>query len=382
MTDPLPRHVLTVLHAAERTGPPLFALRFLRWLRAQRPEWRTDTLFLDGGGVLLGDFEALGRVVVREHAPTTSHTWAASRLADRAVRREVAALGSPDLVHVHCAGSMRAIPLLPEALLLCHLHELSVGTDFHLDPGARRHLSEATRYVAVSDAVRTQFLDHFPVPPERVERQWGFVDRESLDVVPDRSALGASDDDFLVVSSGVRHWRKAPELFLRIARRATVLYPERRWQFVWVGGSATHGGPDAYARLAAGTGLGDTVRFIDHVHDPLPLIAAADVFMLPAREDAFPLVCVEAAALGRPVVSFDNGGTPELIRAAECGRVIRFPDVDGMVEALAHLADSPLERGRLGGAAATFARRHLLLDQRGPELLNTIEATIGHRSST
>ena len=370
------RHVLTVLHAAERTGPPLFALRYLRWLKEQRPGWRTDTLFLDSGGDLVGAFENLGEVVIRERAGSTSHAWAASRLADRGLRRRLGDLGPLDLVHVHCAGSMRAVPILPSAPVLCHLHELSVGLDFHLDPGARRHLTEAQQYIAVSNAVRIEFLERFPVPPERVEQHWGFVDRGSLDVVPDRAALGAGDDDFLVVSSGVRHWRKAPELFLRVAHRARVRHPGRRWRFVWIGGGSPHGGPDAYAHLTAEVGPTGTVRFVDHVEDPLPLIAAADVFLLTAREDAFPLVCVEAAALGRPIVSFDSGGTPELIRAGDCGRVVRFPDVDGMADALERLAADSGERQRLGTAAMEFATQNLLLEHRGPGLLAAMEATM------
>ena len=376
MSAPSERHLLTVLHAAERTGPPLFALRFLRWLHEQRPGWRTDTLFLDGGGDLLGAFEALGRVVVRERSSPAGQSWTAARMADRGVRRRVADLGRPDLVHVHCAGSMRAVPMLPDAPLLCHVHELSVGLDYHLDPGARSNIDRADHYVAVSDAVRTEFVERFQVDPARIERQWGFVDREALEVRPDRAALGAADDRFVVVGSGLRHWRKGPELFLRVAHRAVQLHPDRPWRFVWVGGGSAHGGADAYERLATESGLGDVVRFIDHVEDPLPLIAAGDVFLLTAREDAFPLVCVEAAALGRPLVSFDSGGTPELIRAADCGRVVRFPDVDGVVEALDRLAADPAERERLGKSAAAFATANLVLDARGPQLLATLETVM------
>ncbi|MCB1007208.1 MAG: glycosyltransferase, partial [Acidimicrobiales bacterium] len=95
-----------------------------------------------------------------------------------------------------------------------------------------------------------------------------------------------------------------------------------------------------------------------------------------AREDAFPLVCVEAAALGRPIVSFENGGAAELIRRSGCGRVVPFPDVDAAVGALTHLADEPAERAALGAHAAEFAADHLVLDRRGPGLLGIRERTM------
>ena len=371
------RHLLTVLHAAERTGPPVFALRFLRWLREARPGWRTDTLFLDAGGELLDDFEALGRVIVRDPATSSAHPWLGGRIRDRRLREELRDLGPLDLVHVHCAGSMWVLPLLPDAPVVCHLHELSVGLDYHLDPGARRHLVRADRYVAVADAVRTEFLRRFDVPANRVERQWGFVDRDALGVQPDRAAARADRDDFLVIASGVRHWRKAPELFIRVAHRARVRFPDRPWRFVWIGGGRADS-PDAYVASTDDGSTVSPVAFIDHMDEPLPLIAAADVFVLTAREDAFPLVCVEAAALGRPIVTFDNGGTTELLRAGGCGQVIPYPDVDAMVDALERLAADADERKRLGDAAAAFASEHLQLDARGPELVATLESTMAH----
>lgn len=380
MTQHHDPRLVTVLHAAERTGPPLLALRFLRWLRNERPDWHLDTVFLDGGGDLVPDFEALGQVIVAPPVNRTTSSWRPAHAASRALAKQLRSLGPIDLVHVHCAGSMRVVPTLPDAPVLCHVHELSVGLDFHLDLGARRYLPSAQRYVAVSDAVRAELLHRFPIDPSLVERQWGFVEIAALDVVPRRElpdGTVVADDEMLVVASGVRHWRKAPELFLRVGARCRELHAEQAWRFVWIGGDHDEG----LERLTAAAGLDDMVTWIDHVDDPLPSIAGADVFMLPAREDAFPLVSVEAAALGRPLLSFDSGGTPELIDAAACGRVVPFPEIDAMVADLADLAATPATRATLGAAGAAFAREHLTIATAGPRLLATIESTMTHRTT-
>jgi len=361
-----------VLHAAERTGPPLFALQFLRWVREQRPDWQLSTLFLAEGD-FTDPFGELGSVVVRPVTPPAGPGWVGTMRLDRSIRRRLRALGPVDLTHVHCAGSMRVVPVLPDAPVLCHVHELSVGLDYHLNRGAREHFTDASHYVAVSDGVRDEVLARFPVDPAAIERQWGFVDRRRL---PSTRAddLPATDPAarFLVVASGVRNWRKAPELFLRTAHLARTLHPEVPWQFLWIGGR--DGG--ALQREVDAAGLGDVVQVVDHVDDPLGRIAAADVFLLSAREDAFPLVCVEAAALGRPIVSFDSGGAAELIAAAGCGVVVPFPDVAGVVTALHELAVDDSTRRRLGDAAASFAAEHLTLDVAGPRLLATVEAAM------
>lgn len=371
-------HLLTVLHAAERTGPPLLALQFLRWLRGVEPDWQLSTLFLDAGGPLEAEFAELGAVVlaggrVPFGAGRRRLRRAQIAVGHRRLRHELRRLGPVTVSHVHCAGSMRVVPALPDAPVLGHLHELSVGLDLHLGPIARRHVATADRYVAVSDGVRAEFLARFAVDPTRVERQWGFVDLDRLPADPPGAGIEPVAEEMVVVSSGVRHWRKAPELFVRVALAARALAPEIPWRFVWVGGHDVGGLED----LVEQAGLGDLITFLPHQDDPLTWIASADVFVLPAREDAFPLVCVEAAALGRPIVTFDNGGAAELTTVAGAGRVVPFPDTWAMGAVLVDLARDPAGRAALAQAARTFARRELLLSTAGPRLLRSIRATAG-----
>ncbi|MGB6057110.1 MAG: glycosyltransferase family 4 protein [Microthrixaceae bacterium] len=371
------RHLLSVIHAAERTGPPLLALQFLRWLKEQRPSWQLSTLFLDAGGPLVEDFERLGPTVVNASSPDAAderHPWLAKGIRERRIQRTLTGLGHLDLAHVHCAGSMRAIPMIPRSSVLCHVHELSVGQDFHLGEAARRELPNADRYIAVSDSVRKELLARFDIAPELVERQWGFVDEAKLPVTvghsPERGSVReAASTTMVVIGSGVRHWRKAPELFVRVALRARELHPQIDWQFQWIGGSDNSG----LEQQVIDAGLDQTVRFIPHQVEPLRWVAAADAFFLSAREDAFPLVVVEAAALARPIVSFESGGAAELIRSADCGAVIPFPDVDAACNALAELATDKERRNKLGEAGAEFARENLVLSVAGPALLASIE---------
>ena len=83
--------------------------------------------------------------------------------------RRLAANGPVDVAHVHCAGSMRVLDVMPAVPVVCHLHELSVGLDLHLRPRAAQLLPTADRYVAVSDAVRREFLERFSVDPGSVQ---------------------------------------------------------------------------------------------------------------------------------------------------------------------------------------------------------------------
>lgn len=59
------------------------------------------------------------------------------------------------------------------------------------------------------------------------------------------------------------------------------------------------------------------------------IYSAADVFVNPTREENYPTVNMEALACGTPVVTFDTGGSPELLDET-CGVVVAKNDVDAM----------------------------------------------------
>jgi glycosyltransferase involved in cell wall biosynthesis len=83
---------------------------------------------------------------------------------------------------------------------------------------------------------------------------------------------------------------------------------------------------------------------------PADYMAAADVFVLTSREDPYPLVCLEAAALEKPIVCFEGGGgTPEFVEA-DCGFVVPYLDIIGMADRVISLLDSPDCRDNLGAS--------------------------------
>lgn len=63
------------------------------------------------------------------------------------------------------------------------------------------------------------------------------------------------------------------------------------------------------------------------------IYSAADVFAMPTREENYPTVNMEAIACGTPVVTFDTGGSPEMLNE-KVGRVVPVDDVDEMINAI------------------------------------------------
>lgn len=61
--------------------------------------------------------------------------------------------------------------------------------------------------------------------------------------------------------------------------------------------------------------------------------SAADVFVMPTREENYPTVNMEAIACGTPVVTFDTGGSPEMLDA-KTGIVVEANDIEATKKAI------------------------------------------------
>jgi glycosyltransferase involved in cell wall biosynthesis len=104
--------------------------------------------------------------------------------------------------------------------------------------------------------------------------------------------------------------------------------------------------------------------------------AAMDVFVLPSREDPFPLVCLEAAAAGRPIVCFENaGGMPEFVED-DCGFVVPYMDIEAFAERLTRLIDDSQLRTRMGEAARNKVRSRHNVAVAAPLLFDAMQRTL------
>jgi glycosyltransferase involved in cell wall biosynthesis len=72
----------------------------------------------------------------------------------------------------------------------------------------------------------------------------------------------------------------------------------------------------------------DNDRFLSLVY------SAADIFLLPTLQDNLPNTAVEALSCGVPVVAFDVGGLPEIIRDGVEGRLVPAGDIPAFADAI------------------------------------------------
>ena len=97
------------------------------------------------------------------------------------------------------------------------------------------------------------------------------------------------------------------------------------------------------AQQAADLGISHAVDLIGWVApDAVPsLINSVTIVLMPSRHDSLPLVALEAAWMGRPIVATRVGGLPECVVDGKTGTLVKSEDIDGLGRALTSLLDAP-----------------------------------------
>jgi glycosyltransferase involved in cell wall biosynthesis/GT2 family glycosyltransferase len=136
---------------------------------------------------------------------------------------------------------------------------------------------------------------------------------------------------------------KRPEWFARAASRLG-----HRADFVMTGE-----GP-CRADLEDWAGRAPALHLLGPVTHAGDVLAALDVLCVTSEVEGIPLVAMEAAALGVPVVTTDVGGLREVVRDGVNGRLVPAGDPDRFVEELEAILVEPGHLARLQSGAAAL----------------------------
>jgi glycosyltransferase involved in cell wall biosynthesis len=349
--------VVFLLHEANRSGAPIALLRFVRWLRSRsdvscevlvaRTGPLVDALAAHADVRVVDDRTGDGELLRREPTLVFANSVFSHPLAERL------RLGR------------RGVPLLT------YVHELQQGL-----AGLDVRVSSAGvhRYAAVSEGVARNLVAGHGIAPAAVDLCPPFLDAGRFRAVPAaavaraRRRLGGLGRRIVVGACGTLWPYKGPDLLIDLAAAHTRAAGRADVRFAWIGGDWRSAEGCTLARRVAAEGLDDIVTIVPEVADPRPYLRALDVFALTSREDPFPLVAVEAAALGKPIVCFGTGGAPELVRAA--GGVVVPPfDVGAMADAVDQLARHPDRRAEVGERGAAYVDAELGIDAGGDRLI-------------
>ncbi len=234
------------------------------------------------------------------------------------------------------------------------LYRLNAGVSGLLGRIAERvcfPLENPRRFVCVSEGVAQEIRTYFPRFADRTVVIPNGVDTEAFapgarraEAAALRERLGIAPEQLVAIFVGSEWERKGLEEAILAVSRAP------GWDLLVVGA----GDRERYQAIATAAGGANAVHWAGVSRDVAPLYELADALVFPTSYEAFPLVALEAAASGLPIVATDVNGVRELVRDGVEGFLVER-DPDQIAARLRRLAGEPELRTAMGRAARESA---------------------------
>ena len=265
----------------------------------------------------------------------------------------------------HAASAWIAREMLRETHQDIHLITTLHGTDITIvgqDPSfypiTKFSIEKSDRITAVSQYLREETCRAFGCEGPSIEVIHNFIDpriysRELYSPLL-KKEFGSSRPILMHVSNfrTVKRVRDVIRIYAEVNRELPSV-------LVMIGDGPDRPAAEEEARIL---GIEESVSFLGKLDQIAPLLAAADLFLLPSQSESFGLSALEALASGVPVVGTDAGGLPEVVRDGETGILCAVGDVPGMAAASLQILSDPNGWSEMSRLATADARERFSRD--------------------
>jgi glycosyltransferase involved in cell wall biosynthesis len=194
---------------------------------------------------------------------------------------------------------------------------------------------------------RQLFIERGLVADDRAQLVAGSgVDTKRFQVAPLPCASGAAPT-FLMIGRLLRD--KGVLEYLEAARLLRERIPGARC--LLLGGEDARNpsrlAPEELTRLRASRDL----ELLAEVDDVRPVVARADVVVLPSYREGLPRSLLEGGAMGRALIATDVPGCRDVVRHEQNGLLVKRADAESLATAMIRLCENPFSISAMGVAA-------------------------------
>lgn len=280
-----------------------------------------------------------------------------NKIAELAEREEL------DIIHAHyaiphsfCAHMAREVLGDSRVKVVTTLHGTDitlVGSDPSFNRITRFSIEKSDGITAVSKSLRDETYQTFKVT-KPVNVIYNFINTRQVFRLPGaREQVGCPPGQcrVLVHVSNFRPVKRVPDVVEVFAR----VRAEMPAKLLLVGDGVQR---RAAQETADRLGVQDDVMFLGTQDNIIPILSAADLFLLPSEKESFGLGALEAMACSVPVIATQTGGLPEVVVHGETGYLAPVGDVEELARlALTLLSDESRVR-QMGEAGRRRAEDH------------------------
>lgn len=283
---------------------------------------------------------------------------------------EVVRTHGVEVIHCHYAIPHATSAWIAREMLRGEHSDVAVvttlhGTDITLvgqDPSfhaiTKFSIEKSDRITAVSEYLRTETFNAFHCTGCRVAMIPNFIDPAVYDRSRYAFAPGLPFDRSRKVLMHISNFRAVKRVrdVVRIFAKVASEVPS---VLAMVGDGPERAAAEEEARLL---GVSNLVFFLGKIEAVAPLLALADLFLLPTGSESFGLSALEAIATGVPVIGSDAGGLPEVVTNGVTGLLYPVGDVDSMARGALSILTDPERHAAMAAAGAADARRRFAID--------------------
>jgi glycosyltransferase involved in cell wall biosynthesis len=257
-------------------------------------------------------------------------------------------------------GAVLAAAWLPGPSMVT-VHLVPDGFQYTRLRRALYRLATATsqRWVTPSEDCRARLATALGCEVARIERIYHGVElgpdparpARQADRDAARRALGLPCDAVILLSVARLTHQKGYDVLAAAIPAVALHDPRALW--VWVGDGDRR---SELTEQLGSLGVGDRVMLLGDRDDVRRLLAAADLFVLPTRYEAFGLAVLEAMAAGVPIIATDVGSLREIVTDDVHARLVPPEDPAALSAAMAWAIAHPVEMRALAVTAHARAR--------------------------
>jgi glycosyltransferase involved in cell wall biosynthesis len=350
--------ILFISHNAHLGGAQILFLSLLRWFNSHTAI--DIRIICNEGGIFLDQFREIAETMVYSDLERKFHS-------NKEKLSEILNFcnGKPDLIYSNSVAGGRNYHLLQalEVPIITHVHELQMSINHYAGEFIDDVIGYSEFYIAASNAVAENLKNSFNIPKDKIKVVHAFIEDVPVHSISSetrralRKKLGLDENKFLIIGCGIGlFWRKGADLFIDVVNQLNKTILDNS-HFYWVGtfsdeeSQPRFGTWESHLNLIRKYGLENHITFLGVKENVGEYLKAGDLFLLPSREDPFPLVCLEAAQNGLPVICFkDAGGMPEFVEE-DAGFVVPFEDTKTMAQKIETLYNNPKLLSQLGKRA-------------------------------
>jgi len=249
--------------------------------------------------------------------------------------KQIIEIEKPDIIHSNTSvvweGALAA--KLQGIIHIWHIHEI-LENHPRLKPlfplplvyWGMDFLSDSV--VVVSNAVKENFSGI--IQPKKLVTIHNGIDAERFTQINGssiRQELALPSDTNLAVSIGTVIKEKGYDNLIEAA--FLVKKKQGNVKFIIVGNGVTETVRELKKKIV-GLNLKDCVYYLGYREDVPGIIRDSDFLIISSITEAFPLVALEAMALGKPIVATNCGGIPELVSDGETGFLVPINDPESL----------------------------------------------------